>query len=66
MQTKSSASRPWNIHIYLSEIYVITLRILRGSNFYENFWLCVTASENEVIVYCIFCDCLLTCHFERL
>ena len=30
-----------------AELYVITLRILKGGNFYEHCWLCVTASEME-------------------
>lgn len=49
-----------------AQLYVITLRILRGSNFYEHCWFCVTASEVESTVYWIFYECLLTWHFERL
>lgn len=46
--------------------YVITLRILRGSNFYEHCWFCVTASEMEGTVCWTLYDCLLIWHFERL
>lgn len=49
-----------------TQLYVITLRILRGSNFYEHCWVCETASDMEGTVYWIFYDCLLIWHFERL
>lgn len=49
-----------------AEPHVITLRILRGSNFYEHCWFCVTVSEMEGTAYWTLCDCLLIWHFERL
>lgn len=42
------------------------IKKLRGSNFYEHCWFCVTASEMEGTVCWTLYDCLLIWHFERL